>query len=116
MRAGELNRCVRIEKRAQGQDGAGQPVGTWQKVGDIWAGIANETGLGAIRSSLQGDVPASIARYSFLVRLQAVTNLGIDAGMRIVYDGLVFDIKGVTRDLRQRDKAFIICEQGGSDG
>lgn len=116
MRAGELNRRIRIERLADGRDDWGQPVKSWERVDDVWAGIANETGLGAIRSSLQGGAPASIARYSFLVRFDVIGRLGINPGMRIVHDGLVFDIKGVTRDLKDRDKAFIITEQGGNSG
>lgn len=114
--AGELNRRVTIEAPGESQDGAGQPIPGWMKVDDLWAGIAGETGLGAIRSSLQGGVPASIARYSFMVRFEAIQRLGINPGMRVVYDGLVFDIKGVTRDLKDRTKAFILTEQGGNSG
>jgi SPP1 family predicted phage head-tail adaptor len=114
--AGELNRRVPVQRRIPGEDEAGQPIETWEPVGDIWVGIANETGLGAIRSSLQGNVPASIARYSFLARFGAVQALGVDAGMRIVHDGLIFEIKGVTRDMRRRDRAYIIAEQGGNAG
>lgn len=114
--AGELNRRIRIERLADGKDDWGQPVKSWVLVGNVWAGIAGETGLGAIRSSLQGGVPASIARYSFLVRFDVIGRLAVNPGMRIVYDGLVFDIKGVTRDLKDRTIAFIITEQGGNDG
>ncbi|HYG07657.1 MAG TPA: head-tail adaptor protein [Stenotrophomonas sp.] len=114
--AGELNRRIRIERRGTGTDGWGQPAADWVLVGEVWAGIANETGMGAIRSSLQGNVPASIARYSFLVRFHTAQALGIDQSMRIVHNGLVFDIKGVTRDLRDRDRAYLITEQGGNDG
>lgn len=116
MRAGDLNRRIRIERRSTGTDDAGQPLDIWEDVGDLWAGIANETGLGAIKSSLQGNVPASIARYSFLVRFQTAKALGIDQGMRVVHDGLVFDITGLTRDLKDREKAYILTEQGGNLG
>lgn len=114
--AGQLNRRIRIERRATGSDPAGQPIDTWEPVGELWAGIANETGLGAIRSSLQGGVPASIARYSFLVRFEAARSLAVDAGMRIVHDGLVFEVKGVIRDLKDRERAYITAEQGGNAG
>ena len=114
--AGKLNRRIKIRKRTGATDDAGQPLDTWEDVGDLWAGIANETGLGAIRSSLQGDVPASIARYSFLIRFEAVARLGIAADMRVEHDGESFDIKGTTRDFEDRGKAFIICEQGGNNG
>lgn len=116
LKAGELNRRVRVEVRDAGQDEAGQPLDGWTLLDYIWTGIANETGLGAIRSSLQGNVPASIARYSFLARFETVRSLGIDQGMRLVHDGLIFDIKGVTRDLKDRDRAYIITEQGGNTG
>lgn len=116
LRAGELNRLVRVERRVPGRDAAGQPLDTWEPIGDIWTGIANETGLGAIRSSLQGGVPTSIARYSFLVRYETAKAMGIDAGMRAVHEGLVFEIKGMVRDLKHREKAYILCEQGGNAG
>lgn len=116
MRAGSLNRRIRIEKRQPGQDPAGQPIDIWVLVGELWAGIANETGLGAIRSGLQGNVPASIARYSFLVRFESAKALAIDQAMRAVHDDEVFDIKGLTRDFKNRDMAFLICEQGGNNG
>lgn len=116
LRAGELNRLVRIEKRVPGRDAAGQPLDTWELVGDIWAGIANETGLGAIRSSLQGGVPTSIARYSLLVRYETANAMGIDAGMRAAHEDLTFEIKGLVRDLKHREKAYLLCEQGGSMG
>ena len=116
MRAGELTRRVRIERRVAGTDAAGQPIDVWEPIGELWAGIANETGLGAIRSALQGGVPASIARYSFLVRFEAARTLAVDAGMRIVHDGLVFEIKGLIRDLQDRERAYILAEQGGNAG
>lgn len=116
MRAGQLNRRITIQQRETGTDEAGQPLDIWEDVGDLWAGIANETGLGAIKSSLQGNVPASIARYSFLVRFESARAMGIDAGMRLIHDGIVFEVKGITRDLQHREKAFIITEEGGNQG
>lgn len=114
--AGDLNSLVQVERPSGEKDEAGGPLGTWTKVGEMWADIGNETGLGAIRSSLQGNVPSSIGRYSFRVRLESARALGINAGMRLVYDGLIFDVKGMVRDLKRRDRAYIITEQGGSDG
>ncbi|MDH2022947.1 head-tail adaptor protein [Stenotrophomonas sp. GD03680] len=116
MRAGLLNRKVRVERPASGTDDWGQPVQGWELVDEIMVSIAGETGLGAIRSGLQGGVPASISRYSFMARYQTVKELGIDATMRILYEGLVFEVKGITRDLRRKDRAFIITEQGGNSG
>lgn len=116
MRTSDLNRRIRIERPAEGTDDWGQPVQGWELVAEVWAGIANETGLGAIRSSLAGGVPASIARYSFMVRLAALQSLAVDESMRIVHEGMIFEVKGVTRDLKDRAKGFIITEQGGNSG
>ncbi|WP_439444442.1 phage head closure protein [Xanthomonas translucens pv. translucens] len=114
--AGSLNRRIMIQGRSGAKDGAGQLLDDWIDVGPLWADIAHETGIGAIRASSQSNVPVSIARYSFLVRFSAARARGVDAGMRILYDGEVFDIIGLTRDLKRRDRAFIICEQGGNNG
>lgn len=116
MRTSDLNRRIRIQRPAEGTDDWGQPVQGWELVAEVWAGIANETGLGAIRSSLAGGVPASIARYSFMVRFSVLQTLSINESMRVVHDGLIFEVKGVTRDLDDRAKGFIITEQGGNSG
>ena len=116
MTARARNRRILIQRRSGEVDEAGQPLDEWVDVGPLWAGIANETGLGAIRSSLQGNVSQSIARYSFLVSFEAVRALGLDAGMRVLHDGEVFEVKGITRDFKDRKSAFVICEQGGNDG
>lgn len=117
MRAGQLNRRIVIKKPVEGRDGFGQPIKTMVQVGQpIMAGIANETGLGAIRAGLQSDVPASIARYSFVVRFATAKAMAIDETMIVEHDGDVFEIKGVTRDYSKRDRAFLVCEQGGNRG
>jgi len=116
MTARARNRRILVQRRSGSVDDAGQPLDEWVDVGPLWAGIANETGLGAIRSSLQGNVSSSIARYSLEVSFEAARALGINEGMRVLHDGDVFEVKGITRDFRDRRKAFVICQQGGSDG
>lgn len=116
MTARARNRRILIQRRPDGVDAAGQPLDEWVDVGEIWAGIANETGLGAIRSSLVGNVSQSIARYSFEVSFEAAKALGIDPGMRVLHHDEVFEVKGITRDFNDRRRAFLICEQGGNDG
>lgn len=114
MNAGQLNRRITIQRHVQGQDDFGQPIDTWEEVKKVWASIANETGLGTIRSQTQAGVPSAVSRYSFMVRKEAAVD--VTDAMRIVHDGLIFDIRVITHDLNQRDRAYLICEQGGSDG
>lgn len=116
MEAGKLNRRIEVQYRADGQDEFGQPVDTWVSLGKLWASPANETGLAAIRNSTQPGIPSSVARYSFLVRRNAMLSKGVNVGMRILYESLVFDIRLITQDLQDHEKAFLVCEQGGSDG
>lgn len=114
--AAELTHLVPVQRRADGRDAGGQPLDTWEQVGELWVGFRGETGMGAIRAGLQDNVPASVARYSLLARFDEVRELGIDEGMRIVHDGEVFAVLGVTRDHQHRDRAYIITEQGGATG
>jgi head-tail adaptor len=51
-----------------------------------------------------------------MVRFESARALAVDAGMRVLHAGLIFDVKGVSQDLKNRDRAFIICTQGGNDG
>jgi SPP1 family predicted phage head-tail adaptor len=114
--AGDLNRRIEIQKREQGTDDVGQPLDTWVTVGKLWANIGNQSGIGAIKTGLQENVPESITGYSFMVRFESARALAVDAGMRVLHAGLIFDVKGVSQDLKNRDRAFIICTQGGNDG
>lgn len=113
MRAGKLRNRIEIQQRSAGEDAAGQPLDTWAHVGYLYADIAHDTGKAAIR---RGDLPTPYSQYSFMVRLGDCRSLGVTDAMRVVHDGLYFDIKGITQDLQRRDAAFIVCELGGNEG
>lgn len=116
MRAGLLRQLVLVQRRTAGTDDTGQPLDVWESVGPLYADIGSKTGFSAIDAAAQSGVPASIAAYSFLVRFADCQALGVNVGMRILHDGTPFDVKGVTRDFAKRDRAYIICEEGGSLG
>ncbi len=109
--AGTLNRLVTIQRRQDGEDEAGQPLTGWEDVAQVRANIKGPTGLGSI-TGLQDNVAASINRYSFRIRYRT----GIDAGMRVLHDGLPFDIRQVLMDFERRNYTDLVCEQGGSEG
>lgn len=115
MKAGRLRHRIAIQQRADTTDAAGQPIGAWEHVGYLWADIGHDTGKAAIRRA-SAQVPVPFAQYSFMVRFVDCRALGVTDGMRVVHDGLNFDIKGVTQDLAQRDAAFIVAELGGNEG
>jgi head-tail adaptor len=112
------NRCpIQFQKRHQSQDAAGQPSLTWTDVGPVvWADIKHQTGIGAIKGAASQGVPASITAYSFRLRLLDLRHVDPNPGMRIVFDGRPFDIKGVSEDLQDQRYAFVVAELGGNAG
>ncbi len=107
---GALNRRATIQRRADGEDAAGQPLLTWVDVATVWANVAGATGLAMIKSV--GDVPAAIKKYSIRIRFRE----GLDEGMRVVLDGVPFDVQQVRMDYDGRQWTDLVCEQGGNDG
>lgn len=107
MRAGSLNRRVMIQKRDTGRDAAGQPLQTWSDYAQAWADVKSPTGLGAIRD-MQGDLSASVARYS--IRLRYRTDLNF--AMRVKYGDQVFDVKQVQQDFTGHRYTDLVCELG----
>ena len=115
MKPGKRPHRIKVEQRSDATDAAGQPVDTWTHVGYLWANIAHDTGKAAIRRASE-QVPVPYSQYSFAVPLCDVRALGITDGMRVVFDSLNFDIRGITQNLQDRTEAFIVCEQGGNAG
>lgn len=109
MKAGKLRHLILIQSRDTGTDDAGQPVETWTDVASVWADILGATGMATIKAPLDG---VEINAYSFRIRYRT----DINAGMRVVSDGLNYDIKQVRHDLARREWTDLVCEVGGNDG
>jgi len=115
VKAGQLNRRIRIERKLEGEDVAGQPQEGWDPtpVAEVWANVKGATGMASIRqTSPQDNVAASVNSYSFRIRYRE----GIDDGMRVVLNDVPFDIKQVRMDHAGREWTDLVCEQGGNDG
>ncbi len=97
-----LDRRITIQRRDTGCDAIGQPVDTWTDVCTVWANKGQPKGLERIRAS--ADV--STLRVSWCIRWRA----GIDAGMRIVHGGQVWDIKGPPTGDRRDGWLYIVAE------
>lgn len=108
MKAGTLNRQVVIQSRDSGTDDAGQPVQTWTTFATVWADIRTQGGLATLRSGVATDVTG----YSIRIRYRT----DITAGMRVVCDSVVYDVKHVLLDVAGRDWTDLVCERGGNDG
>lgn len=118
IKAGAQNVRLLLQQHTPGTDPWGQPTTGWETIGEFSASAKNETGMGAIRSALQGGVPASVARYSFMVRAQVLTKYPVDSAKRLVNvrDGAVFTITGVIKDYADPSRGYIMAEIGGNAG
>ena len=113
MDAGNLNRRITIQSRGQTVDAAGQPTFTWTDVVSVWADIRGATGMGSIRQSEPREgVAVELNAYSFRIRYRA----GLNAGMRVMYGGVPYDVRQVRMDLAGREWTDLVCEVGGNDG
>lgn len=88
MRAGQLRHRITIQRPTGAQDawGTPEPQG-WEDVAKVWSNVRHLSGSESIRAG--ADV--SIVRASIRIRWRT----GIDAGMRVLHAGQVFDIEAV---------------------
>lgn len=96
-----LNHRLTIEQKATGTDAIGQPVESWETVAEVWGNVKYQNGLSAIKS----DADVSIVKASIRIRHRT----GLNAGMRVLFDDVVFDVKAV---LPEETKRYIdlVCE------
>ena len=101
MRAGELDRKVRLEQRINTPNAYGEPIESWNLIAEVWASRAQLSG----RELFESDQVAAEALYRF--RLYYRTDL--DATCRIVYDGKNYDIKSVA-EIGRREGLEVLAQ------
>lgn len=99
--AGQLNQRVTLQQRDAGSDALGQPLTTWTDVATVAADVRMPSGLETIRAG--ADV--SILKTSIRIRWR----VGVNAGMRAVHRGTVYDVRVVLPD-PQRVFLDLVCE------
>lgn len=112
MAAGELNRRIAILKRGVAVDGTNQQIGVLEPYLTLWARILGATGMAAVRAAQEG-IALAPGRYSFRIRYRPT---GVDAGMAVKYQEMVFDIVDVRHDLANHDYTDLVCETGANNG
>lgn len=108
MKAGILNRRIRIERPNTARDELGQPIPGWTLVAEVWSNIRHLNGL----ETLKADQPKSVVKASIRIRFRS----DVDASMRVVYGAAIYDIQAVLPDDEDRDRLDLACEIGASDG
>jgi len=117
MRAGDLNRRMRIERNGGGVDDLGQPIEGWTEVATVWCNVRMLTG----KESLVSDTDVASATASIRIRFRT----DIDNGMRAVLlkfvdgqpvDDAIFNIQKALPDYAGRERTDLACTEGGNDG
>ncbi len=118
MRAGTLNRRVRIERREQAQDELGQPIDEWVAIASpLWCNVKMLTG----KEALLADSDVGEATASIRIRYRT----DIDNGMRAVLlkfvdghlvDDAIFNILKPLPDYAGREYTDLPCTTGANNG
>lgn len=105
LRAGKLNCWLRIEKKSLDMSPSGQPIkAPWELFDECWADVLVSNG----RQFIAADRDTSAASVSVRVRYRT----DIEAGMRVVYAGMAFEILAVLPDLARREHTDLACSVG----
>ena len=109
MRSGDFNRRITIQVKQAGQDDWGQPLATWVDFAkDVPANILFSTG----REYVKSDKEVNKAHASIRIRWM----VGVTAQMRVLHDGMIFDIDDVLPDLAGRKYVDLPCSTGATNG
>lgn len=102
MNPGNLKWRCTLQQPATGQDATGQPLTGWVDVANFWADIRQTGGLEAIKAG------AITAKVQTSIRPRYRT--GINSGMRVVCDGVVYNILAVLPDKAGKAHVDLVCE------
>lgn len=102
MRAGTLNTRISIRRQEQVKTGGGQVVGQWVEHAATWANVRFPSGSATIKAGT--DV--SLVRASIRIRFRD----DIHSDMRVVTNGMVFDVQAVLPDLAGRAYVDMVCQ------
>ena len=111
--AGQLNRLIEIQAKGTAVDGTNQPVPVWTMHARRWAQGMGATGMAAVRSAHE---TATLPPVKYSWRLRYCPDAGITIGMRVLYKGVVFDIKDIRHDFAGHEYTDLVCETGATNG
>lgn len=105
LRAGTLNRRVRIERPVIETLPSGKPVSRgWELVAEVWANIRVASG----KEHIAGGAELASTSASFRIRWRT----GLTTDMRLVHAGVVYDITAVLPDLAGREHVDLVATTG----
>lgn len=95
MEAGKLDRRITLETHTTTREKSGQVISTWGSPQEVWANVRYQTA----REVFQADQLSALQTVVFTIRYQPDIAA---AKMRVQFDGLAYDIKGVTEPERRK--------------
>ena len=102
MQAGRLNRKCTLQQPGTATDELGQPVEGWTDFAQVWGNIRHLRGVEAIKA---GAVVSTV-QASIRIRYRA----GVNAGMRVVHNLVVYEILAVQPDVGGREYVDLVAE------
>lgn len=109
LQAGKLNRYITIQKQTKVRDDAGQVIDDWVDVAKVWSWHKSLNG----RSGANGGIVVAINGDSWRMRYNP--SLKLDTSMRVLFNGIGFNITRIIYDHAGREYIDLICEEGGKD-
>ena len=110
--AGSLSRRITIQKRAAGSNAFNQPSLVWEDYVRVYANLKVMSGSGYANNEF-ATAGAEINRttFSFMIRYRK----DITPDMRVVYEGNIYEIRGILPDLDRREFVYLACAHGASE-
>lgn len=110
MRAGKLRHRVTIQSPSLNQDpSTGEMLNGWADVATVWAEVTD--------LSVKEFLAAQAGQSEVSSRVRIRYREGIDATMRILYRGRVYNIQGVLADAKSGLEYLTLpCSEGANDG
>lgn len=105
MQPGKYDKKITIEAAAQTRDAHGGVIEGWQSIKEMWAHLRQQSP----KEIFAADQVQNLNTAIFIIRYTT----GIDAGMRVVHEGKVYDIQGPPIELGRRNQLQIICQWNG---
>ncbi|HEX9768436.1 MAG TPA: phage head closure protein [Kiloniellales bacterium] len=103
LNAGDMDREVTIEQRSL-STGTPDPVETWTTWATVWARRLDRTGMEVFRAGREEREGATVFRLRWIA--------GLSAEMRLVEDGVVYDIQSIA-ELGRREGWDVLATRRG---
>lgn len=114
VKAPQLNRRARFERKTGDEDDLGQPLDDWVEAFTCWASVETISGMGFVNQEfVAGDQEVSRTTASIRIRMRTTWPT---PDLRVVVGGRVYEIRVVLPDTRDNRFLNIGVAQGANNG